>query len=865
VWHEPDAVETDGSVEVFVTVNEAVESGEINYEIGGNGFEEDLSLFFNPLMTDQKTLSATIDKNTEIGEEVPYQATVENAVGNTETSSEYSYFSFKEVDEVAVIFATYSDADQRSELTPENEGDELEEYQENLSTDINQYYAGSNGSMGGIGFNFKFYENPSVQQQWDKWFTLNSWDSYNEPIQFFYQDNRKSFIDDARNEVGIGSDDTTYDTVVAVSSGDAQDINDDFNPWHLGPWDTGSSTPYSRIYVHEGDIFNRSHWMHELGHTQGLKELYDDSTNPGGNIGTLGVMSDRSSITPPRYSAVGRTELAEHPDTEFDAWLNFDPLEDYGEVEVSELKSKQYKDDVEGFGTLTDVNAVVDERKFVFEARDAFSNDLIDLDRGVYIYTYDSTVFSDETVDIMNWDVDTQGSSPDPNLRDLRDIDNSVSVEYDLSPDGFVNFTLEEVEGTGEDYVATVQAKQASEDAELKNVGTLNSQALAYRNGTLGDELGHTDNITPPRVDLHAYDEEGRHVGINYTSGEYEMEIPGAETSESSSYEWIAVPDERTVSYSIDTRRVEQFIEETDDVDWEEENTSSAYSFAVTDYGDNPEIVEEDGKSVISNTTIVNKRGQTIDSGVEEDIGVSADVEHKPDTLNLQNAGRFVNITVGSTPEGVNLSRINLSTVELNGEVEAVTDEQFGFVRNPIEKDTLKIKFLRDEVQDVLETGEEVRITVTGETTQGELIVGSDIVEVINEPNNGASVCPPKEGRGPPDEIPGEGPGDGPGERVGPPNETLGQGPPGEHPGRGLPGCPEDEDGGTDNEESTDDDELDDRREAGRGEDTPRNDRSDIGRGDNPPREDRSGIDREESLGEERSDAREEGLPSRRR
>ena len=52
-------------------------------------------LFFNPPVTDQKTLSATIDKNTEIGEEVPYQATVENAVGDTETSSEYSYFSFK--------------------------------------------------------------------------------------------------------------------------------------------------------------------------------------------------------------------------------------------------------------------------------------------------------------------------------------------------------------------------------------------------------------------------------------------------------------------------------------------------------------------------------------------------------------------------------------------------------------------------------------------------------------------------------------------------------------------------------------------------------------------------------------------------
>lgn len=74
--------------------------------------------------------------------------------------------------------------------------------------------------------------------------------------------------------------------------------------------------------------------------------------------------------------------------------------------------------------------------------------------------------------------------------------------------------------------------------------------------------------------------------------------------------------------------------------------------------------------------------------------------------------------------------------MRLNEEVKAETDEQFGFVRNPVANNTLKVKFPRDDVENVLDVGEEVRVTVSGETDTGQLLVGTDYTRVIDMPGH---------------------------------------------------------------------------------------------------------------------------------
>jgi M6 family metalloprotease-like protein len=59
-----------------------------------------------------------------------------------------------------------------------------------------------------------------------------------------------------------------------------------------------------------------------------------------------------------------------------------------------------------------------------------------------------------------------------------------------------------------------------------------------------------------PDLDLHAYSEDGKHVGMNYSSGKYELEIQGAFASDDlcNGQEWIFVPDDLTVHFAVTSK-----------------------------------------------------------------------------------------------------------------------------------------------------------------------------------------------------------------------------------------------------------------------------------------------------------------------
>jgi len=69
---------------------------------------------------------------------------------------------------------------------------------------------------------------------------------------------------------------------------------------------------------------------------------------------------------------------------------------------------------------------------------------------------------------------------------------------------------------------------------------------------------------TVPDLELHAYDDQGRHVGVNYETGEYENQIPGAEASGDLVYddEWIFVPEDTEVHFVVSSQDIQEMLEE---------------------------------------------------------------------------------------------------------------------------------------------------------------------------------------------------------------------------------------------------------------------------------------------------------------
>jgi len=105
-------------------------------------------------------------------------------------------------------------------------------------------------------------------------------------------------------------------------------------------------------------------------------------------------------------------------------------------------------------------------------------------------------------------------------------------------------------------------------------------------------------------------------------------------------------------------------------------------------------------------------------------------VDFDPDTLNLNSKGKWVTAYI-ELPEGYNVSDIDVSSVLLNDGVPAETKwvgigdyDGDGII-------DLMVKFDRAAVQSILDAGDEVEVTVSGELTDSTLFEGTDTIRVI--------------------------------------------------------------------------------------------------------------------------------------
>ena len=84
-------------------------------------------------------------------------------------------------------------------------------------------------------------------------------------------------------------------------------------------------------------------------------------------------------------------------------------------------------------------------------------------------------------------------------------------------------------------------------------------------------------------------------------------------------------------------------------------------------------------------------------------------------------------------PESYNVEEIDIATVMLNGIVPALAHPTDAGDYDSDGVSDLMVKFDRSDGQDVLEPGNEVELTVSGELTDGTPFEGADTIRVINK------------------------------------------------------------------------------------------------------------------------------------
>ena len=228
-------------------------------------------------------------------------------------------------------------------------------------------------------------------------------------------------------------------------------------------------------------------------------------------------------------------------------------------------------------------------------------------------------------------------------------------------------------------------------------------------------------NIDSP-ADLHVYDPEGRHVGINYDTSEVEIEIPGATYSgPGSEPQVIHIPDPVAGTYDITLIG------------------TATGDFALTIEG----LVGTDVVSTVTYTNCIHP-GQvysstatvsaiagaiTIDTTEPETEVIPAEIDIDPNTVSVAGKGKWITCYI-ELPPGYDVSQIDIASIRLNGTVPALgKPTEIGDYDNDGLPD-LMVKFHRTAVQDALAVGEEVEVTITG-VVNGIIFEGSDTIRVI--------------------------------------------------------------------------------------------------------------------------------------
>lgn len=468
---------------------------------------------------------------------------------------------------VAVVFTEFSDDDPAPSRS-------LTEFQ-SIKEDLNSYY--HEVSYGSISFDTKFYPNDG------SWLRLSRDRKY-------YGKDAEQFVKDAIDTSDAIVDFTRYDydadngrgIAILIHAGHSEQegkSTDDLSTQVMyggvfsasGGYPTKDNTKVDAIIAAETD--NVGGWAHEVGHVLGkllvtsvtgtskdgawyLPDRYKGGYFAGnGEIDYWGLMGKGSWLP---LDWLGRGTDGTHPDhmcsysKEWLGWLKYREYQhpSYGTYWINSLVTMKYGDDVFKY-------KINDNMYYILEVRNKNSeyskwDTTAPIQRPAWpVLTYDSAevIYKVEKKNNM-WIVNVVSHIV---LFPLQDYHSDNANE--------VLFTVVD-ENWGTKYEMKTEIKKPSIWKKIGAVLNPRAQLLSSIPQVIHG-MPFQFEYPLPDLDLHAYSDDGKHVGMNYTTGEYEIQIPEATASGDlwNGQEWIFVPEDVNVHFVANAKDNKDFFD----------------------------------------------------------------------------------------------------------------------------------------------------------------------------------------------------------------------------------------------------------------------------------------------------------------
>jgi len=325
-------------------------------------------------------------------------------------------------------------------------------------------------------------------------------------------------------------------------------------------FDGKPDTARNWIIISSRDDKGKKTFAHELGHQMGsLHHLINPDLYQGGDVGNWDIM-DNSFSYMSSFSKV------------WAGWLNYREETEFKDYEIYPLDSLNLGDEVIIFKPYSNNS---NSAYYIFEYRraigfDQFLNNsqnkvnennpngvivIYKVTNGRNIHGTENRLTNENeidqyTVNILN---NNDISAEDPSIyNEVRNISDLIYKREGLVANGFYYDEFK--------YLNFSEVKNPDGISAIINVKEeyiYNKKGAVIIPGNNIDSAygSPSENINKPGLSLHAYSDDGKHVGMNYLTGKYEMQIPGARASgvQPNGHEWIIVPENVNVKYGVDS------------------------------------------------------------------------------------------------------------------------------------------------------------------------------------------------------------------------------------------------------------------------------------------------------------------------
>jgi len=477
-------------------------------------------------------------------------------------SSALGYYVFDHVMSVAAILGRFKHQEPSSTTNP----DIIARWARARQFDVNRFYGSKRGSMGAVGFDLDVFMNDDDFYRLPKRREKYNGNPLNSARAQFLAD-----LNSAASDVYVGN----YDFWVGVHAGE--------------PLNDTAAIYYSNSRVYAPSLLNDAEedgfWPHEFGHAYGFDHTYNkgldnhlcvmakqdrfadrfpsDIPHPAPYSTPLRIADRTGLTTPTLYSK----------STHLQDWLTVDATDATfvaeEEWEFPAVTDYKYGDRVPivewSRGATTTERFIVESRPFVgagFDDSDPTTNDITwnrENGASVVYHQTESAVSTGLNISEFHEDGRKLGILDEPGASVTDRVGHGIPNELT-----FELVSMSDKAAPPSEFSTNVSVTQTTPQSSSQTMAV--SGGVSEPEGATGGiESDHRD-ITPPSLDLHAVDSEGRHVGVTEDGG-YENEIPGARASGKRvrGMEWITVPDDADVEFSVRSDDVEQYVSDLAD------------------------------------------------------------------------------------------------------------------------------------------------------------------------------------------------------------------------------------------------------------------------------------------------------------